>query len=456
MNPVRAIFNPRGGIHPRSNKDATANLPVETMPVPKTLYVALNQHLGAPASPVVKKGDAVLRDQPLAKPVGYISAWVHAPTSGTVKSIETRITANAQLATVVEIESDGLDRSLDPPPALADWTSLPARELVDLVQSAGVIGMGGAGFPTHVKLLPPAGKTIQTLIINGAECEPFLTADHRLMIEHADRIWQGIRILRRILGVSTVHVAIEDNKPDALAALGRAMQGAEDAAQLVILKTKYPQGAEKQLIYSCTRREVPCGCLPMDVGCLVENVGTAAAIYNAVVNRRPLTERIITVTGDAITTPRNLLARVGTPFRDLIARCGGLRGEVGKVVCGGPMMGIAHGTLDVGAAKTTSGLLVLSRRQVAQFTSMPCIACGRCVTACPAGLLPCHLSETIEAEYFDETESLDVLDCIECGACAFVCPAHRPLVQHLRKGKSAVIRNRKQREVRTAGKGKPS
>jgi electron transport complex protein RnfC len=456
MNPVRAWFNPRGGIHPRSNKEATANLPVHTMPVPKTLYVALNQHLGTPAIPVVRKGDTVLRDQPLAEPVGYISAWVHAPTSGTVKSIETRITANAQLATVLEIESDGLDQALKPAPTLLDWTSLPAHELVDLVRNAGVIGMGGAGFPTQVKLLPPPGKTIQTLIINGAECEPFLTADHRLMVEQAARLWQGIQILRRILGVSTVHVVVEDDKPDAISALGKVMQGAEGTVRLVIVKTKYPQGAEKQLIYSCTRREVPRGGLPMDVGCLVENVATAAAIHDAVVYRRPLTERIITVTGDAITTPGNLLARVGTPFRDLIAQCGGLRGDVGKVICGGPMMGIAHASLDVGAAKTTSGLLLLSRRQVAQFTSMPCIACGRCVTACPVGLLPCHLSETIEAEHFDETESLNILDCIECGACAFECPAHRPLVQHLRKGKTAVIRNRRQRKSRTADHGKTS
>ena len=352
MITLRALFNPRGGIHPRYNKEATAHLPIEVMPVPKTLFVALNQHLGAPSKPVVKKGDAVLRGQPLAEPAGYVSTWVHAPTSGTVKSVETRPTANGQMATVVELESNGLDQELASTPAYGEWTTLVTRELVDLVLHAGVIGMGGAGFPTQVKLLPPVGKTIQTLVINGAECEPFLTADHRLMVEQADRIWQGALILKRILGSAKICMAVEDNKPEAIAALEKAMGGAEGHVELVVVKTKYPQGAEKQLIYSCTRREVPSGGLPMDVGVLVENVGTAAAIYDAVVNRRPLTERVITVTGDAITTPRNLLARVGTPFRDLIAHCGGFKGDVGKIISGGPMMGITQNTTDVGANKT--------------------------------------------------------------------------------------------------------
>lgn len=456
MITLRALFNPRGGIHPRYHKDATAGLPIEAMPVPKTLYVALNQHLGAPSKPLVKKGDTVLRYQPLAEPAGYVSSWVHAPASGTVKSVETRPTANGQMALVVEIESNGLDQAADPAPANGDWSSKSARELVDLVLQGGVIGMGGAGFPTQVKLLPPAGKTIQTLIINGAECEPFLTADHRLMVEQADRIWQGVRILKRTLGAAEVRLAVEDNKPEAINALSTVMKDAEGDVQLVIVKTKYPQGAEKQLIYSCTRREVPSGGLPMDVGCLVENVGTAAAIHDAVVHRRPLTERVITVTGDAIASPKNLLARVGTPFRDLIAHCGGFKGDVGKIISGGPMMGIAQGTTDVGANKTTSGVLVLSRDRVAQFTSMPCIACGRCVNACPSGLMPCLLSETIEAEHFDGAEDLNVLDCIECGACAFVCPARRPLVQHMRKGKTVVIQNRRQREARAAKKEKAS
>ncbi len=454
MKTLRALFNPRGGIHPAYHKEATDSTRVEVMPVPKTLYVALNQHLGAPSRPVVKKGDTVLRGQPLAESAGYVSSWVHAPTSGIIKAVESRLTAGGQLATVVEIEANGADQAIESPAPATDWRVMQTRELVDLILQAGVIGMGGAGFPTQVKLLPPPGKTIETLVINGAECEPYLTADHRLMVEESARISQGIQIVQRILGATKVRVAIEDNKPEAIAAMESALKMAEGDIQLVVVKTKYPQGAEKQLIYSCTRREVPSGGLPMDVGALVENVGTAAAISDAVFLRRPLTERVLTVTGDAVANPKNVLARVGTSFRDLIGFCGGLRGPVGKVICGGPMMGVAQSSLDVGMNKTTSGLLLLSRSQVHQYTSTPCIGCGRCVQACPSSLLPCFLSENLEAENFEEAERLNVLDCIECGACAFECPAHRPLVQHMRQGKAKVIQLRRQRETKASRKEK--
>jgi electron transport complex protein RnfC len=425
------------------------------MPVPGTLLVSLAQHLGAPSRPMVNKGDKVLKNQPIAEPAGYVSAWVHAPTSGTVKSIASRLTASGQLATVIEIEADGEDRAADTPAPAADWTGEAPHDLVDIVTRAGVIGMGGAGFPTQVKLLPPPGKTISTLIVNGAECEPYLTADDRLMVEQADRIWQGIRILHRILGASRIRVLIEDNKPGAIKAIQAAMAAAEGDVELVIARTRYPQGAEKQSIYSITHREVPSGGLPMSVGCLVENVGTAAAVCDAVVRRQPLIERVVTVTGDGIREPKNVLARVGTPFRDLIAFCGGAVGGVGKVICGGPMMGVAQATGEAGVNKTTSGLLLLTRGRIPQFESMPCISCGRCVKACPARLLPCTLSEAMEAENIALAEELNVLDCIECGACAFVCPAHRPMVQHLRQGKAKVIQRRRQREA-AAKKDKPS
>lgn len=453
MTTLRALFTPRGGIHPGRNKDATANQPIRAMPLPKTFLVALNQHLGSPARAIVRKGDAVLRGQPLAEPAGNVSSWVHAPTSGTVTSIVTRLTANAQPATVVELAADGLDQALVPPPPHAPWDTLPSRELLDLILKSGVIGMGGAGFPTHIKLCPPPGKTLNTLIINGAECEPFLTADHRLMVEQSSRIWSGAQIIKRILGVSTVMVAIEDDKPDAIAAFANVIETAGGNARLVVLKTAYPQGAERQLIYACTGLEVPAGGLPMDVGCLVENVATAAAVHDAVVNQCPLTERVITLTGDAIAAPGNVLTRVGTPFRDLVAYGGGFRGDVGKIIAGGPMMGMAQSSLDVGVNKTTSGLLVLSRARVSQFTSMPCIRCGRCVKVCPAGLMSCHISESVEAEHIDEAEALYVLDCMECGACAFECPAHRPLVQHIRRAKALVMRGRRQRDARTAAQG---
>jgi electron transport complex protein RnfC len=275
------------------------------------------------------------------------------------------------------------------------------------------------------------------------------------MVEQADRIWRGATILKRILGAPQVLVAIEDNKPDAVAAMEKAMRDAEGDVQLVVVRSRYPQGAEKQLIYSVTRREVPTGGLPMDVGALVENVGTAAAITDAVTGRQPLIERVITVSGDAIRQPRNVLARVGTPFRDLIDFCGGFSGAPAKILNGGPMMGIAQGSTDVGANKTTSGILAFSPERLHSYSSLPCISCGRCVAACPARLMPCTLSENLEAENYQEAEALNVLDCIECGACAYVCPAHRPLVQHMRQGKARILQRRKQREAQ-ARKANPA
>lgn len=452
MKTLRALFMPRGGIHPSDHKAATAALPIEPLPPSKTCWLAMNQHLGAPSRVVVKKGDTVMQGQVIAEPTGYVSARVHAPTSGLVNSIETRPTANGQLGTVVEVEADGQDTPLAPATPAGDWRALPARDLVDLVLQAGVVGMGGAGFPTQVKLLPPPGKAIRTLIVNGAECEPYLTSDHRLMIEQPERIVEGVNVLRHILGVAQVRVVVEDNKPDAIQAMERALASLDGDVELVVVKTRYPQGAEKQLIYSTIHREVPSGGLPMDVGALVENVATAAAIADAVVRRRPLIERVVTVTGPGVRHPRNLLARIGTPWRDLIAACGGTTDDVGKTINGGPMMGIAQSSLEVGMNKTTSGLLLLRQADVHQFSSMPCIGCGRCVQACPSGLMPCELSENIESAKFEAAETMNVLDCIECGACAYECPAHRPLVQHMRQGKATVIQLRRRREARVRQK----
>lgn len=446
MKVSKAQFKSKGGIHPAYNKQVTSGAPVEPLPSPGSVFVSMSQHLGAPASPVVKKGDNVEKGGVIAEPAGFISASIHAPVSGVVKAVGfTPSISTGQPVQCIEIESDGQDKWTDTLRPRASWRELDAKALIERVAAAGIAGMGGAGFPTHVKLSPPPEKHINTLIINGAECEPYLTADHRLMVEQADMIWGGIEIIRHILNVKSVYIAIEDNKPDAVTAMAAAIEKGAGDAVVVKLKTEYPQGAEKQMIYAVTGREVPSGGLPMDVGALVENVGTCQAVFDAVVNGRPLIERVVTVTGDAVRNPKNVLARTGTPFSALIDFCGGLSDETGKLICGGPMMGFAQSSADAAVTKTTSGLLALSRKAISQFESTPCISCGRCVGACPMRLLPCSLSEFIEAEDYEGASGYNVLDCIECGSCAFVCPAHRPLVQHMRRGKAELARIKREK-----------
>lgn len=445
MKILNAPYAPRGGIHPAYQKDATRDLAIRTMPLPRVLKVSLLQHLGAPAKPAVQKGDRVLRGQLIGTAAGFVSAAVHAPTSGVVKSVEDAVTASGLVAPAVEIETDGQDEWAPGIGPRAGWETLAGKECVEIVAGAGISGMGGAGFPTHVKLSPPAEKRIDTVILNGAECEPFLTADHRLMVERAAEVWAGATLIRRILGAKSLRIAIEDNKPEAIAALEKF--GAQDAdASIVVLRTAYPQGAEKQQIYAVTGREVPSGGLPMDVGVIVENVGTAYAIWDAIANGRPLMERITTVTGSPIRTPSNVQARLGTSYADLIEFCGGWTGPAAKIISGGPMMGLAQFSLDVTTTKTTSGLLALSQKTVSAYQTMPCISCGRCVEACPSGLLPSELSYMLEAEDYETAEAGNVMDCIECGCCGYECPAHRPLVQHLRQGKARVAAKRREQQ----------
>ncbi len=440
-------FHFSGGVHPADGKALAAGAAIQAAPLLEKYVVPLVQHIGAPPKLTVKKGDTVRKGQVLAASGGFVSAPVHAPTSGTVSAVTECPGPAGPLMAAVEIASDGQDTpdtQLEPWP---DWERRDPADLLKRIADAGLVGMGGAAFPTHVKLSPPPAKKIDTLILNGVECEPCLTADHRLMLEAPERILAGARIMARILGVSHVRIGIEMNKPDAIARM--AACGGASALAVEALHVRYPQGAEKQLIFALTGRRVPTGGLPMDVGCVVQNVGTAAAVADAVIEGRPLIERVTTVTGTPVVRPGNWRVRVGTPYARLFEWAGGVKADPAKIVSGGPMMGLSVCSLDVPVMKSTSGILALTADETAQYTSHACIACGGCVDVCPMRLMPGTLSLQIENERFDLAEAWRAADCIECGCCAYTCPAHRPLVQHLRRAKAEILAKRR---AQAAGK----
>ena len=423
-----------GGVHPPYNKELAERKAIEELPMPERLVVYFAQNLGAPPEPVVKKGDVVRRGQVIAEAKAFVSAHVHAPTSGTVKSIDVfPHPVGADMPAAV-ITPDGEDTWAEGCDVERNVESLDPGQIKKIIQEAGLVGMGGATFPTHVKLSPPEHKKINTLIVNGAECEPFLTADHRLMVEHADGVLGGASLFARVLGVEKIIVCIEKNKPDAIDVM-RSRASGRKGFSVAPVEVLYPQGAEKQLIYSITRRRVPAGGLPMDVGVLVQNVGTCYAAFEAVRFGRPLIRRVLTVTGRGIAEPKNIMAPIGTPFEDLVKFCGGIDSNTGKVISGGPMMGVAQYSLGASVTKGTSGVVFLLRDEIPQYVSDPCIRCGKCVTACPMRLNPSALSIFVERMAFDEAAEYNVLDCIECGCCAYVCPSRRPLVHHFRRGK---------------------
>ncbi len=431
----------KGGVHPGHFKSATAGKPIKPAQLPARVAILMQQHIGAPCEPLVDVGDFVKVGQKVGDSKGFVSAPVHASVSGKVVEIKNYLHPIGRIASAVVIESDGEYTPADSIAANPSLEDLSADELKKIIREAGIVGMGGATFPTHVKLSPPPDKTIDTVIINGAECEPFLTADHRLMVERPEDVVFGLKVIMKVLGLDKGYIGVEDNKPDCVAALKKA--AAAEPIEVRALHTKYPQGAEKQLIYAFTGREVPSGGLPMDVGSVVQNAGTAAAIADAVQRGMPTVERIVTVTGPGVAEPANLLVKVGTMVSEVISQCGGLKENARKVILGGPMMGLAQTTMEMPVIKGTSGILVLTDEEVKIQEIKPCIRCGRCVEVCPVNIVPLTIGSATEKGLLDKAEAYYAVDCIECGCCSYICPAKRPLTQWIRMSKGEILAKRK-------------
>lgn len=435
MRRVKSFF---GGIHPNDAKKSTAEAAIKVLPTPETLVVSLLQHTGAEAKPVVAKGDEVLKGQLLAEASGMISASVHSPVSGKVVAIEPRPHASGQSITAIVIENDGHDTWVEkqghPDPIQLDASTIRRR-----IREAGIVGMGGAGFPTDVKLAPPKGTTVEYLILNGCECEPYLTSDQRLMVEFPEDIILGARLMAKASGAQKIIIAVEDNTPDAF----KALKAKAGAIEVISLATKYPEGGEKQLIQAVTGREVPSLGLPFQAGVVVQNVGTAWAVAKALRDGEPLISRVVTVTGKPIAEPQNFMVPIGTSVEYLIQAAGGFAQIPGKVVVGGPMMGGAQFDLGAPINKTTSGIVAFVESESKTADVVPCIKCARCVDVCPAQLLPLRLEAFGMNEKWDAAREYGALDCIECGSCNYICPSKRPLLQYIRFAKREIIAREK-------------
>ena len=427
----------KGGIHPYEGKELSENKPIQVLLPKGELVFPMSQHIGAPAKPLVAKGDRVLAGQKIGEAGGFISANVICSVSGTVKAIEPRRMVNGAMVPSIIVENDGEYETVEGVGEDRDPSTLSKEEIRSIVKEAGIVGLGGAGFPTHVKLTPKDENAIDYVIVNGAECEPYLTSDYRMLIEEPEKIVGGLKVILQLFDNAKGVIAIENNKPDAIQLMTK-VASSYAGIEVVPLKVKYPQGGEKQLIDAITKRQVASGALPISTGAVVQNVGTAFAVYEAVQKNKPLFERVITVTGKSVARPSNFLARIGTPMKQLIDACGGLPEDTGKVIGGGPMMGKALVNIDVPTAKGSSGILIMNRKEAKRGEAQTCIRCAKCVSACPMGLEPYLLGALSENGDFETMEKERIMDCIECGSCQFTCPANRPLLDYCRLGKGKV------------------
>jgi Na+-translocating ferredoxin:NAD+ oxidoreductase subunit C len=432
-----------GGIHPDDNK-ISAGVPIMQLPLPKMITIPIAQHIGAPAKIVVQRGDNVKTGQVIAVHEGFVSANIHASVSGRIGVIEEVMDSSGfkHTAISIRVKGDEWEESIDRTDVLVEEIKLESKEIVSRIMEMGVVGMGGAAFPSHVKLSIPEGKKVDHLLINGVECEPYLTADHRLMLEKPKEIIVGIKILMKALGVELAIIGIEDNKHDAIELFQQLLKD-EKGIRAEALEVQYPQGGEKQLISALLNREVPSGGLPADVGAVVHNVGTTYAVYEAVQKNKPLIERVVTVTGKSVKQPSNFMVRIGTPVIDLLIAAGGIPEDTGKIVSGGPMMGKAIADVDVPVAKGTSGILLIPQEESKRAEMYNCVHCGKCIEACPMGLEPYHLLIMSKKGNSQRAKEEHILDCIECGSCSFVCPSNRPILDYIRLGKTQLRKQKK-------------
>lgn len=434
----------KGGVHPYEGKELSEHKPVQILMPKGDLVYPMSQHIGAPAIPLVKKGDKVLAGQKIGEASGFISANVICSVSGTVKAVEPRRVANGAMVNSIVVENDGEYTAVEGLGADRDPAKLSKQEIRDIVKEAGIVGLGGAGFPTHVKLAPKDESKIEYILVNGAECEPYLTSDYRLMMEEPEKLVGGLKVILQLFDNAKGVIGIENNKPEAIKKLQELVKG-ESRIEVCPLQTKYPQGGERSLIYAVTGRKVNSSMLPADAGCIVDNVDTVISVYNAVCKTRPLMRRVVTVTGDAIANPQNFQVKIGTNMQELIEAAGGFKTEPEKLIAGGPMMGMALFGTDIPVTKTNSALLCMSKDEVAANAETPCIRCGKCVSVCPSHIVPVKMMKAALKGDCKAFEKVGGMECMECGSCTFICPAKRPLTQAFKEMRKTVAANRRKK-----------